>query len=113
MANTCLHCVRELSFFTKLNGQTFCSSEHSRLYFQEERRVAYERLNGVGDLSSSGEYSITPTSAIRTALGRTIRSWNISRAWVRRRLDFSDAHPVIQQSLDGVEPAHGTSSAGI
>jgi hypothetical protein len=113
MSNTCLYCGWKLSFFMKLRGHSFCSPEHNVLYFREERRLAYGRLNGIGDLPSSDEYSITPTSAIRTTLGRTIRLWSISGAWIRRRLDFNAAHSVIQQSIDGIDAAHGTSSTGI
>src|SRR5690242_7408235 len=41
----CLHCEGRLPLYRKITHGQFCSNEHRKAYWQEQERLAVERLN--------------------------------------------------------------------
>src|SRR6266851_7641939 len=86
----CLHCDGKLPLYRKLTSGQFCSSAHRKAYWQEQERLAVERLHQTHD--SLRAYR--PPGALEAILG--------TNATAANRYYNSDDMP---QELGAVEDA--------
>ena len=103
MSKLCLQCGRKLAFLTRTEDQ-FCSSEHSELYHQEQAKLVFQRVMGIGNqLGPSEEIA----EAQRSIQGRS--SARMAMADVET-LTTNDAAPS-PESAASPEPAASESAS--
>jgi hypothetical protein len=64
----CLHCDGKLPLYRKITHGQFCSGAHRKAYWQEQERLAVERLHQTH--SSLKAYRPPPASSVESILGR-------------------------------------------
>ena len=73
----CLHCDGKLPLYRKLTSGQFCSKAHSEAYWQEQQRLAVERLHQTHD--SLRAYK-APADTLEAILGKPAASEPVSSA---------------------------------
>src|SRR6202012_2878119 len=74
----CLYCDGRLPLYRKITNGQFCSSAHRKAYWQEQERLAVERLHQTHD--SLRAYR--PAGSIEAILGQTQASQEARPAWL-------------------------------
>jgi hypothetical protein len=87
----CLHCDGKLPLYRKLTSGQFCSKAHSDAYWQEQQRLAVERLHQTHD--SLRAYK-APADTLEAILGKPAASEPVSSAHYYQADDAAAKEPI-------------------
>ena len=104
----CLHCDGKLPLYRKLTSGQFCSKAHSDAYWQEQQRLAVERLHQTHD--SLRAYR-APADTLEAILGKPAASEPVSSAHYYQADDAAAAEP-IEPELEVSEMARSAANTG-
>src|SRR5665213_1017634 len=104
----CLHCDGKLPLYRKLTSGQFCSKAHSDAYWQEQERLAVERLHQTHD--SLRAYR-APADTLEAILGKPAASEPVSSAHYYQSDDVAAAEP-IQPELEISDMARSAANTG-
>jgi len=104
----CLHCDGKLPLYRKLTSGQFCSKAHSDAYWQEQQRLAVERLHQTHD--SLRAYR-APADTLEAILGKPAASEPVSSAHYYQADDATTVEP-IEPELEVLEMARSAANTG-
>src|SRR5665213_1487735 len=104
----CLHCDGKLPLYRKLTSGQFCSKAHSDAYWQEQERLAVERLHQTHD--SLRAYR-APADTLEAILGKPAASEPVSSAHYYQSDDVAAAERV-QPELEVSDMARSAANTG-
>lgn len=104
----CLHCDGKLPLYRKLTSGQFCSKAHSDAYWQEQQRLAVERLHETHD--SLRAYR-APADTLEAILGKPAASEPVSSAHYYQADDATAVEPV-EAELEVSEIARSAANTG-
>ncbi len=104
----CLHCDGKLPLYRKLTSGQFCSKAHSDAYWQEQQRLAVERLHETHD--SLRAYK-APADTLEAILGKPAASEPVSSAHYYQADDAVGAEP-IEPELEVSDMARSAANTG-
>jgi len=104
----CLHCDGKLPLYRKLTSGQFCSKAHSDAYWQEQQRLAVERLHQTHD--SLRAYR-APADTLEAILGKPAASEPVSSAHYYQADDATTVEP-IEPELEVSEMARSAANTG-
>ena len=104
----CLHCDGKLPLYRKLTSGQFCSKAHSDAYWQEQQRLAVERLHQTHD--SLRAYK-APADTLEAILGKPAASEPVSSAHYYQADDATAVEPM-EPELEVSDMARSASNTG-
>jgi len=104
----CLHCDGKLPLYRKLTSGQFCSKAHSDAYWQEQQRLAVERLHQTHD--SLRAYR-APADTLEAILGKPAASEPVSSAHYYQADDAAAAEQM-EPDLEVSEMARSAANTG-
>src|ERR1700687_632736 len=100
----CLYCDGKLPLYRKITSGQFCSAAHRRSYWQDQERLAVERLHQTHD--SLRAYR--PPEALEAILGKPTASEPVSAS----RYYLADQTPEVESNPAAEEIARSASNTG-
>ncbi|MDP9112542.1 MAG: hypothetical protein M3O20_02540 [Acidobacteriota bacterium] len=104
----CLHCDGKLPLYRKLTSGQFCSKAHSDAYWQEQHRLAVERLHQTHD--SLRAYK-APADTLEAILGKPAASEPVSSAHYYQADDAASVEPM-EPELEFSDMARSAANTG-
>ena len=104
----CLYCDGKLPLYRKLTSGQFCSAAHSKSYWQDQERLAVERLHQTHD--SLRAYR-APADTLEAILGKPAASEPVSSAHYYQADDAAASDP-IEPELEVSEMARSAANTG-